>query len=94
MEEEEDSEKDKEEKRNKKMGLLKDTHSSYSFMPTKSDEKVVLYGSENLYTLCRFVYALYERLIRMKEVAENPEKIELFKILLYSCVKAKESSKF
>lgn len=57
------------------MGLLKDQPSLYSYMPIKSDDKFVLYGSEHLYTLCRFLYALYERLIKMREVAENPEKI-------------------
>ena len=30
----------------------------------------------------------------MKEVAESPEKIELFKILFYACIKTKEGSKF
>ena len=89
-----EEQEEKDEKKVKKMGLLSDKHSSYSFLPIKSDEKMVLYGSEHLYTLCRFVYALYERLIRMKEVAESQEKIDLFYILLYSCVKTKESSKF
>ena len=85
---------EKDEKKSKKMSLLKDEHSIYSYLPVKSNEKQVLYGSEHLYTLCRFVYALYERLIRMKEVAENQEKINLFYILLFSCVKSKEGSKF
>lgn len=33
-------------------------------------------------------------MIRMKEVAESQEKIDLFYILLYACVRTKESSKF
>jgi len=51
--------------------LLKDKPSPYSYLPIQSEEKKVLYGSEHLYTLSRFIYALYERMIRMKEVAEN-----------------------
>ena len=89
-----DEQEEKEEKKGKKMGLNQDLHSAYSYLPAKSDEKAVLYGSEHLYTLNRFIYALYERLIRMKEVAENQEKIDLFYILIYSCIKTKESNKF
>jgi hypothetical protein len=68
-EHEEDNLKEKEENKGIKMKLLTDNPSSYSYLPLKSLEKMVLYGSEHLYTLCRFLYALYERLIRMNEVA-------------------------
>jgi hypothetical protein len=54
-----EEEEQKEEKRGKKLGLLTDEPSPYSYLPVKSQEKVVLYGSEHLYTLSRFIYALY-----------------------------------
>jgi hypothetical protein len=76
------------------MGFLGDKVSEYSYLPAKSDEKIILYGSEHLYTLSRFIYAVYERLIKMREVAEDAEKILLFEILFYACIKAKEGIKF
>lgn len=54
----------------------------------------MLYGSEHLYTLSRFIYALYERLIKMREVAEDGEKLILFELLFFACIKAKEGIKF
>ena len=69
-EEKDEDNKEKEEK--KKFGYLKDQVSSYSYLPAKNQKKTVLYGSEHLYTFSRFVYAAYERLIKMKEVAETP----------------------
>jgi len=53
------------------MGFLTDRISEYSYLPAKSDDKVVLFGSEHLYTLNRFIYALYERLIKMREVTDD-----------------------
>jgi hypothetical protein len=50
---------------------LSDKVSDYSYLPAKSTEKTVIYGSEHLYTLSRFIYAVYERLIKMREVAED-----------------------
>ena len=69
---EEKDEEDKEKEQKKKLGYLKDQVSSYSYLPAKNQKKTVLYGSEHLYTFSRFVYAAYERLIKMKEVAETP----------------------
>ena len=84
-----DEDEEKEDKKAKKLGLTKDETSLYSYLPVKSEEKSVLYGSEHLYTLTRFIYALYERLIRMREVAESEEKLELFRLLFFACVKTK-----
>ena len=77
-----------------KMGYLQDHPSEYSYLPAKSEEKAVIYGSEHLYTLARFIYAVYERLIRMREVAESPERLKLFELLFFACIKAKEGVKF
>lgn len=60
---------DKSEAESKTLGVISDKTSEYSYLPVKSAEKIVLYGSEHLYTLTRFIYALYERLIKMREVA-------------------------
>lgn len=59
---------EKSEAENKTMGFLNDQASEYSYLPAKSDDKIVIYGSEHLYTLSRFLYAVYERLIKMREV--------------------------
>ena len=60
---------EKSEPESKTMGFVNDKVSEYSYLPAKSDEKIVFYGSEHLYTLSRFIYAVYERLIKMREVA-------------------------
>ena len=57
------------------MGYCEDHPSEYSYLPTKSQEKAVIYGSEHLYTLSRFIYAVYERLIRMRELAESSQHL-------------------
>ena len=63
--------------------------SPYGYLPEKTAKNKVLYGSEQLYALLRFVYTLYERIIKMEEVAESQEKITLFELLFYACIKAK-----
>lgn len=76
------------------LNCMLDEPSQYSYLPMKSESKVVLYGSEHLYTLMRFIYALYERLIKMREISEDSEKLTLFELLFFSCIKAKEGIRY
>lgn len=71
-----------------------ESHSEYNFLPLKSNENSVFYASENFYVFTRFLYALFERIIRMKEVAETKRKVNLFEILYFVCIKSKESARF
>jgi hypothetical protein len=71
------------------MNTLQDKVSKYSYLPKKSSDKKVLYCSENVYCLIRYLYTIYERLIKMRDVAEHPESTKLFELLFYVCIKAK-----
>jgi hypothetical protein len=63
------------------------------WQPPKTPERDVLYGSDHLYTLLRFLYAVYERLIRLREVAEAEgeagEKVKVFELLFAACIKVR-----
>ena len=61
----------------------------YNYRPAKNDNNIVLYASEKFYVFLRFLYTLYERVIRMKEVVEDDKKALLFEILYFSCIKCK-----
>ena len=54
----------------------------------------MMYGSESVYCLLRFLYAIYERLIKMGEVSQGQDKTNLFKVLFCCCIKVKESVRF
>lgn len=73
---------------------LQDTPSEFSFEPPKSKNNLVFYAVDNFYVFLRFLYALYERIIRMREVADSERKTKLFEILYFTCIKAKESARF
>lgn len=53
----------------KSLRVLTDKDSYYSYLPRRLAENTVLYSSEHVYCLTRYLYALYERLIKMREVA-------------------------
>ena len=40
----------------------------YDYLPAKNDNNMVFYASETFYVFIRFLYTLYERIIRMKEI--------------------------
>ena len=46
----------------------------FEYLPAKEVGSKILYASESFYVFLRFLYALYERIIRMREVAESEEK--------------------
>ena len=41
------------------------------YLPEKEGNSQIFYASENFYIMLRFLYALYERIIRMREVAQS-----------------------
>ena len=59
------------------------------FHPPKTKENQIFYSSEQFYIFIRFLYALYERMIRIEEIADSQEKIKLFELLYYSSIKTK-----
>jgi histone deacetylase complex regulatory component SIN3 len=73
---------------------LQEEPSEYSFLPPKGVNNLVFYASENFYVFLRFFYALYERIIRMKEVSQDDRKVQIFQILYFACIKTKESTRF
>ena len=74
--------------------LQENVDSDYNFQPPKNKDNEVFLSSEQFYLFIRFFYALYERVIRMKEVADSEEIITLFEVLFYCSIKTKESAKF
>lgn len=66
----------------------------YDYLPSKSDNNMVFYASESFYVFIRFLYTLYERVIRMFEILQDEEKIILFELLYFACMKCKESSRY
>lgn len=73
---------------------MQDSVSEHNFQPPKSNRNIVFYGSENFYVFLRYFYSLYERVIRMKEVSTDENKLKLFEILYMACIKSKESTRF
>lgn len=78
----------------KGMKITNDEVSKYSYYPRGGEDKYVFYCSEQVYCLIRYLYAIYERLIRVCEVAESEEKIKMFDVLFFTSVKMKEGIKF
>lgn len=46
----------------------------------------ILHASEDFYLLIQYIYAIYERVIRMKELLSDPHKHKLFEMLFFSCM--------
>lgn len=65
----------------------------YDYLPAKDEDTLVFYASESFYVFMRLLYTLFERIIRMREILADKEKILLFEILYYTCIKCKESSR-
>jgi hypothetical protein len=57
---------EEEQRGRKNMQVLEDEQSRYLYLPHRSNDKKIFYGSEHLYCLTRFLYAIYERLIKMR----------------------------
>ena len=61
-----------------KFNYLQDSPSEYVYQPPKDQSNQIFFSSEHFYVFLRFLYALYERIIRMREVSDSEEKIKLF----------------
>lgn len=72
----------------KGMKFMSNETSAYSYLP-RGEGKSVFYCSEQVYCLTRYLYAAYERLVRMREVADCEETIKMFELLFFTSVKMK-----